>query len=474
MPPERRIYLLEPQKLSPETIAVTFAKTSRSPLSFAEIAEELTNEKSAEFHEKWVVGYGHSSVAEHAVLHIALENISRLAVETIEGNRLASYTEKSTRYQEWSAEDFFIPEELANHALRDTYTHVCKSLFQTYLDSLPVVKALITKENPQQPGESSARYESRIRSQYIDSCRYLLPAASMANVGVSINARALEHALCKMLSHPLLEVQALGEEIKAVAQAEAPTLVKYAACNPHWQSAAANLTTAAGAVTAAPETRDWCQLVQFDEKSEMRVLAAALYRHGGLSFNDCLTHVQAISVEDRLRLSDILMGSLTRHDIPPRELEYAQFTVDLVLDQGAYFELKRHRMMTQTPQALTTDLGYAIPRDIERAGFLHPYQAAMETAREAYNTLADFNPHLASYVVPNAFNRRVLLTFNLRSADHLINLRSAENAHYAMRRAAYRIAEQIQTVTPLLGKYLRLTPGETWQSIEEKHFLQTA
>jgi hypothetical protein len=77
--PGRRIYLLSPRHLSPETIAVAFAKTSRSPLSFDEIAAELTDERSAEFHEKWVVGYGHASVAEHAVLHIAFENVSRLA-----------------------------------------------------------------------------------------------------------------------------------------------------------------------------------------------------------------------------------------------------------------------------------------------------------------------------------------------------------------------------------------------------------
>ena len=34
----RRIYLLSPRDLSPETIAVTFAKTSRSPKPFDEIA----------------------------------------------------------------------------------------------------------------------------------------------------------------------------------------------------------------------------------------------------------------------------------------------------------------------------------------------------------------------------------------------------------------------------------------------------
>ena len=87
---KQKIYLLSPKKLSPEVIAVTFAKTSRSPLSFQEIADELSDESSAEFHEKWVVGYGHASVAEHAVLHIAIENISRMAIECIESNRLAS------------------------------------------------------------------------------------------------------------------------------------------------------------------------------------------------------------------------------------------------------------------------------------------------------------------------------------------------------------------------------------------------
>src|SRR5512136_3050435 len=117
MPPEtprsaRQIYLLSPKDLSPETIAVAFAKTSRSPESFREIAEGLSDESSAKFHEKWEVGYGHASVAEHAVLHIAIENVSRMAMEAIESNRLASYTEKSTRYQKWGSDDFAVPPEL--------------------------------------------------------------------------------------------------------------------------------------------------------------------------------------------------------------------------------------------------------------------------------------------------------------------------------------------------------------------------
>ena len=39
--PEREIYLLSPRALSPETIAVAFARTSRSPASFRDIAARV-------------------------------------------------------------------------------------------------------------------------------------------------------------------------------------------------------------------------------------------------------------------------------------------------------------------------------------------------------------------------------------------------------------------------------------------------
>jgi thymidylate synthase ThyX len=159
--PEREIYLLSPRALSPETIAVAFAKTSRAPESFREIAAELSDEKSAQFHEKWVVGYGHASVAEHAVLHIAFENVSRIAIEAIEGNRLASYTEKSTRYQKWGPDDFTIPPELDGHPLRDEYIQTVRLLFSTYVESLGPVKNLVVEKTARRDKESDEAYDRR-------------------------------------------------------------------------------------------------------------------------------------------------------------------------------------------------------------------------------------------------------------------------------------------------------------------------
>ena len=465
--------MLSPKEHSPETIAVAFAKTSRSPESFREIAAGLTDEKSAKFHEKWVVGYGHASVAEHAVLHIAFENVSRLAIESIEFNRLASYTEKSTRYQKWGADNFFIPSELDGHPLRDEFIATCRLLFQTYNDSLDPVRTLVLQRAQRRENESDEALDRRVRSQYVDVCRFLLPAASLANVGMTANARILENMIRKLLSHQLAEVRGIGEEVKAVAMAEVPTLVKYAETVPYLVETMKELKTPLHlppfSQKMGRERGGWCQLIDYDKDGETKVLAAALYRFGEMPYSDALKHVRSLDESQRIPLADVLLKRLAEHDIPLRELEYATYTFDLVMDQGAYAEFKRHRMMTQTPQMLTTRLEYAIPRLITEAGFGSEYEAAMKSAAKMFEKLYPFNPQVAQYVVPNGYNRRVLAQFNLREAYHFCQLRAASNAHFSIRRIAYRIAEELRRVHPALTRFIHL-PDETRHGIEEKYF----
>ena len=474
--PKRDIYLLSPKQLSPETIAVAFAKTSRAPESFRDIAAELSDEKSAQFHEKWVVGYGHASVAEHAVLHLAIENVSRVAIESIESNRLASYTEKSTRYQKWDADAFTIAPELEHHPLREEYVAACRLLFQTYGDSLAPLRKLVEDRTSRRENENEEAFDRRIRSQYVDSCRFLLPAAAHANVGMTANARVLENAIRKMRSHPLAEVRVIGEEIKDVAQGEVPTLVKYAEPVPYLVETSKELS----AITPNPlllgegqGVRDWCTLVDYDRAGEEKVLAAALYRFGEMDFAEALNHIRGLNSTRKSDLTDALLKRLGRYDIPLRELEHATYTFDLVMDQGAYAEFKRHRMMSQTPQNLTCRLGYAVPKRITEAGFESRYREAMEQAAEVFEKLHVFDPLVAQYIVPNGFNRRVLATFNLREAYAFCQLRAAANAHFSIRRVAQRVTEEIKKVHPLLAKFISVPEIETWQGIEIDYFTST-
>ncbi len=313
---------------------------------FDEIAAELSDASSARFHEKWVVGYGHASVAEHAVLHLALENVSRMAIETIEGNRLASYTEKSTRYQQWEEDAFFIPDELKGHPLETAYRETCQLLFNTYHDCIPMVQDWLRRENPRTEGESENAFDRRIHPAAVDICRFLLPAASLANVGVTINARALEYAICKMLSSPLEEVRQIGETVLEVGKLETPTLIKYAGCNTYLVQTSEKIKSYADNLDA-DGLGDGFTLVDFDPDGEDKILAALLFRFSqNISFVQCLSRIEQLDERERKALVFDLMENRGSFDQPLREFEYAQMTFEAVMDQGAYFEFKRHRMMT--------------------------------------------------------------------------------------------------------------------------------
>ncbi len=466
----RRVYLLSPQDLRPETIAVTFAKTSRSPKPFDEIAAELSDDRAAEFHEKWVVGYGHASVAEHAVLHIALENVSRLAVETIEGNRLASYTEKSTRYQQWDADAYFLPEEIKGSRFKNAYLQACQSLFQAYAETLPVIETWLGETLPREAGESEKSFSRRVHSAAADVGRFLLPASSLANVGMTINARSLEYAICKMLSSSLSEVRAIGEQLREVGRQEAPTLIKYAHCNDYLVAVREKLGgfQLAGEIGLKP--KDFT-LMDWDEKGQEKILAGILFRFGAVeNFEAALVYVDSLSLDQKKNLAAEIMTGRKWFDQPLREFELANMTFEVLMDQGAFFEFKRHRMMTQTVGPLKTELGFAIPAAVEKAGCLETYQYAMQNAAEMYSRLAAWNQDAASYIVPNGFNRRLLFSLNLREAFHLCRLRAAHNAHFSIRRIALKIAETIAAIYPVLGPYLDIPHDQTSQDLSETFF----
>jgi len=160
----RRVYPLDARLLTEEQIAVAFAMTSRVPDPFDVIAQRVSEEKAADFHERWVLGYGHASVAEHAVVHLAIENISRLACDGLEDNRLASYTEKSSRYQVIDADCFHTPAELDGHpALKREYETTCRYLFAVYQQLIDGCIEYLRCVHPQRGRESDSAYYLRLR-----------------------------------------------------------------------------------------------------------------------------------------------------------------------------------------------------------------------------------------------------------------------------------------------------------------------
>jgi thymidylate synthase ThyX len=450
-----RVYALD--DLPPEVVAVTFAKTSRSPEPLDAIARELSETESSRFHEKWVIGYGHSSIAEHAVLSVAIENVSILGAKIIEENRLSSFTEKSTRYQVMDAENYYTPRYFESGPAGRIYGDGVARLFATYSDLMP--RAL---------GYCEERFSDpvwrergiRPSAKACDMLRGLVPAAAKTNLGWTINSRSLRHALVKMASSPLSEMREVAAALAHMGREKVPALLRHIGPSPYltdWERrmAKASRPVLGEAVDVPAEPR--VTLVAHDPDAEDAVLTAVLFRATGRPYGELRSEVLEMSLEAKAALLNEALSGIGEHEPPVRELENANYTFEIIVDFGAYRDIQRHRMTTQTQQPLSCDLGYTIPDDAHRAGLAPAMERALEETRERWRELSAVDSVHAQYAVPLAFHKRFLISMNLREAYHMVRLRSRIQGHESYRRVAWAIKREIERVHPVLGA---LIPAE--------------
>ena len=470
-PPEhpRRVYPLSPRDLSEEQLAVVFAMTSRRPEPFDEIAEQVSAERAAGFHERWVLGYGHASVAEHAVLHLAVENVSRLACDTLEDNRLASYTEKSSRFQIMDSDYFHIPAELdEDPELRSLYVETCRGLFSTYEELLDDLRAHLRATLPRGEKERAGAYNLRIRRLAIDSCRFILPASTLTNVGVTMNARSMEHAVTKLLSSPTIEERELGEELKEKGRQITPTLVKYADFNPYIEETRGWQEEIAPPVEGLPERQIEARLVSYDPQADVTLATALAYRFSEASHESLIYHIQSMSPQRRHEIISRSLQNLGPHDPLPREFEMIDYVFELIMDYGAYREYKRHRMQSYFPQPLTVAHGVVTPPLIKEAGLEGRFHEAVETAEAAFQQINQAAPNVAPYVVTHAHKRRSLVKLNARECFHLFKLRIQREAHFTIQQVSETALQLAVKAHPWLFRQLPLRDFPKWWPFTEQ------
>ena len=414
--------------------------------------------KATEFHERWVVGYGHASVAEHAVAHLALEDVSIVASKLVEDTRLASFTEKSTRYVQFDGEKFYREPRLMASAHAGRYAAMCRFLLETYTRLMGPATAAIRQELPRAAGQTERGHETACRAQACDLLRYILPAATLTNIGMTINGRLLEHLIRKLASHPLAEAQAIGAALKREARFIIPTLLKYAERNAYQAETPVAVREEAAELFAglAPETAPSVALVRWPEDAEVQLAAAILYGAAAHPWPQVLARVAALPPERRDEVIDLYLTRRGPHDQPLRALEHLTYTFDILVDFGAFRDIQRHRMVTQTPQESTAVHGYDTPPAVARHGFEAAYRECMDRAQETYEAIRIDFPQEAQYVLPLAFRKRVLFTWNLRELIHFVELRSARQGHASYRRIAQQVFQELERIQPLLARYIRV------------------
>ena len=478
------------QNLPEEVVAVLFAYYSRSKESLRRnllkllVDQDLdlkarvvvaqdddaklasAKEKAKQFHEKWVVGYGHASVAEHAIAHIAIEDVSIVASKIIEDNRLASFTEKSTRYVVFDPEKYYQAPELRSTQFSKLYHATISAMMKKYAELTPLAIDEIKRRIPQRQGQTNLAYNAACRAQACDLLRYILPAATFTNIGLTINGRALEHLITKMLSYPLPEAQEFAAAIKQEAASVIPTLLKYANYNAFIDETnrqmsriadeLMNSQTTFDAMSKSETKQNSVTLVHYDKGADDKLVAAILYEYTHANALQVEAHVQLMTREQKERVIDEYLKRRDKWDEPLRALEHISYTFDILVDYGAFRDIQRHRMATQTNQLLSNAHGYETPQEITDYGYAKVFTELVERGGEAYEKMAADFPYQAQYVLPLAYRKRAMFTWNLRSLHHFINLRSAKQGHVSYRDIAQKIYHEIAGVHPLLARYIRV------------------
>jgi thymidylate synthase ThyX len=487
--PDRSIFAL--RNLPEEVVAVLFAYYSRSSdrlrdnlrklladgdVAVGQAAESVADdeaallaarEKARKFHEKWVVGYGHGSVAEHAVVHLAVEDVSILASKVVEDARLASYTEKSTRYVVFDENSYYTPSVLEEGPLGALYADTCRHLLDTYTRLMDPVIEQVKVRRPRKEKQTERGWENACKAAACDILRFLLPASTRTNIGITANARTLEHLISKLKSDPLAECNAIGADIKREAGHIAPTLIKYADRSEYLVETAGALRAVADEVAPPCLVSEWApdqtvRLLHSPNAPDVELVTALLYEYATTDWDTLRDSVKAMPLEQRAGiLSETLAseeggGLRGRFDQPPRALEHLYYTFEILVDFGAFRDIQRHRMATQSRQQLTTAWGHSTPPEIAELGLTDIYEECMERASIAYDAISKVYPAEAAYVLPLAYRTRVLFTWNLRELHHFISLRSARQGHAAYRRIAQDTWKALHAVHPLMAGYIRV------------------
>lgn len=460
--------------LTEEEIAVIFAQTSRSPKNFDESALKVTREKASDFHKKWtltVEGYGHSSIAEHAVLHVALEKISTLACDKLEESRLVSFTEQSGRYQVIAPGYYYKPAEImADPELKKVYTEAHDFCFRTYEEILEHgVKYMMSeksyKKDPkrrQKDGEKDDFYAIRMRKMVTDDVKQLFGPSRLTNVGMTVNARNMEYTIKKMLSSDNPEVRNVGEILKKEGLKITPTLIRFAERQKYLVKANKGQIKLSKKYSPkfdkiAKKDINMSKLISYDKDAENKFVTALLYRNSGELYENLYKNVAKMSKKKKDEIVDIALKELGDHDIPIRPLEFAtDYTFEFMTPHGIYRELQRHRMMSYDNKEDTVKHGYIVPELIKEMGKEEEFKSAIEKMEEAYDVVNKKFPHLAGYCITRAHLKPMLCKFNLREAYHLVRLRTAPNAHHWIRLTFADAYNKMKKVHPYLWKYIEV------------------
>jgi flavin-dependent thymidylate synthase len=472
---------------TPETISAAYARISRDSRDVPDLRAEAREqvEKARRSNQAIVFGMSHHSVAEHAYFNFDILGISRLALEELEARRIGcAYTEKSQRYITLKG-DFITPTEFSQQD-KETFKKLVELQNNFYSNNLEKLIQYQYGVNPKlsekariasQKGISDKmnRHKNILEGWAKEDARYALSLATQAQLGLSFNARTLEHAIRTMRFSELAETRELSQKLFNVTKEVAPSLIiltdpeefkkafKTKLQDDHFKYTKQNLKKMVASIIEntqgnfpddhLPNSISKGNAILFREDDIDRSIAAALIHNNSLlSFEDSYKIASHV-LDDQNRGKTFFKEALkyiSVFDSLPREFEFTgDLKFELIVSASNFAQLKRHRLMTLLTQEYNPELGYTIPKSIKAINKEKELMEICDKSSELFYKFKTKYNKAAEYCLTNAHRRRVLVLINSRELYHVSRLREDAHAQWDIKNIARNMLYLARQAAPL-------------------------
>jgi len=423
---------------TPETISAAYARISRSKKSVDELRKDavLDIEKARRSNKMIVFEMGHSSIAEHAVFNFDIIGISRYLTEFVQRTRLASFTEKSQRYVTLDG-DYVIPEEIQNDAeILKHYQETIQLQNDNYISLFEKLKSYFIR--------TTSLSKKDIEGQAKEDARYVLSMATETQMGMTLNARSMEHLLKRLYALPLNEAKNLADSLYEQVRNIAPSLIRY--IEPSKYDTQKYKTDVFAEFNKPIEK---CNLISHSAQADERIIAGLLFRSTDTDYQTVFEDVKRMNKQDKEQIIQRYLSDITCYDSLPREFELVDLVFQANISSSCFAQLKRHRIATIISTDYDPKFGYTMPKSIDKIAQKDTFRNVMKKSEKMYEILSEKYPEVKNYILTNAHHKVVLFKCNMRELCHFARLRQDAHAQWDIRELAHNIIEKAKEVAPI-------------------------
>ncbi len=502
--------------LPSELTGASLARYSRAPCGmqltiineFLDEDGEPCQEKGSELMDRVLNAFGDESVGELEGAHVGIENVSMIAIKTIEDRRIGgSPIEQSTRYVKYDSKDengkwkYLRPKEIIDSGLGEVYEKINDKAFEIYSELIDKLQEYFKKQlyesefeievtrngkrikarknqliNDEEIRAFETAYSFTIRCAALDVGRCVLPSSTLSQLGILGNGRFFTKLLTTLKSSELQEERDIGYNMEEELKKAIPTFIK-------WNKEDSKLFRERNekireiSSTLFSDIIPEAQAVTLNSRGEFldEVIANSIYPNTNISYNQILKEVKKISYKEKINVLREYIGEReTRRDRTPRGFEAGYpISFDLVGNFAEYRDLQRHRMLTQQRQLLTTELGFIMPAEVKEVGMEEEVLEVVKAMEELNKELKRRGLLVASQYA-TLFNHRLRFLFgmNLREFQHLSELRTIPQGHFGYRAMTMEMARQLKNRdewTGLVNQFINYTdPGNKISRAKEQ------